>query len=530
MSKIHIAYKNTGYFSQLMNDYLDEKPHLKSFYNRFPKIENFEAQIEEKSASYNSRSRAQLVKSLNIQYEKVEGSLEVTQNLELLALENTYTITTGHQLNLFTGPLYFLYKIISTINLTKELKERYPKQNFVPIYWMASEDHDFEEINYFNFKGKKVQWNTNASGVVGDLSTHGLDQVYDLFANSLGLGDNAEQLKQWFRKAYVEHDNLSDATFYLANELFKNYGLIILDANSKDLKQEFIPYIKQECFKETSYKTISETNKNLESNYNIQVNPRENNFFYIKSGFRERIVCQDERYFILNTELSFTKAELEKEIENYPERFSPNVVLRPLYQEVILPNLCYIGGGGELAYWLQLKENFTAFNVPFPMLLLRNSVLIQNKRQAEKTKKLNITTGDLFLNQIQLEEKIINDISKIEINFTTQKDYLHKQFKELYLIAEQTDASFLGAVGAQERKQIKGLEHLEKRLLKAQKRKLKDYSNRVKKLQNDLFPNQNLQERYLNFSELYLEYGEQLIPKLVKNLEPLHPEFTVLTF
>ena len=228
--------------------------------------------------------------------------------------------------------------------------------------------------------------------------------------------------------------------------------------------------------------------------------------------------------------ISFSKEELTKEIENFPERFSPNVVMRPLYQEVILPNLCYIGGGGELAYWLQLKENFKLFSVPFPILLLRNSALVQTKRQFEKTTKLNVDTKDLFLKQIHLEEKVINTISKINIDFSAQKEMLSQQFEMLYQIAEQTDASFKGAVGAQERKQIKGLEHLEKRLLKAQKRKLKDHLNRIKTLQNELFPNQSLQERQVNFSELYLEYGDQLIPKLIKNLKPLELEFTVLTF
>ncbi len=531
MTKTHIPYNETGYFSNLMKDYLDEKKSLQSFYHRFPHLENFKFQIEEKSKLYTASQRQQLVSSLKNQYTKVETSVEVTQNIELLALENTFTVTTGHQLNLFTGPLYFLYKIISTINLTLELKNRYPENNFVPIYWMATEDHDFEEINYFNFKGKKVQWNTETSGVVGDLNTAGLEQVFELFSGHLGIGNNAEQLKEWFKEAYLNHSNLSDATFYLAHTLFKHYGLLILDANTKALKTEFIPYTKQECFKQTSFNSIKKTNKDLELlNYAIQVNPREINLFYITSGLRERIVYQDKTYFVLNTEISFSKEELTKEIENFPERFSPNVVMRPLYQEVILPNLCYIGGGGELAYWLQLKENFKLFSVPFPILLLRNSALVQTKRQFEKTTKLNVDTKDLFLKQIHLEEKVINTISKINIDFSAQKEMLSQQFEMLYQIAEQTDASFKGAVGAQERKQIKGLEHLEKRLLKAQKRKLKDHLNRIKTLQNELFPNQSLQERQVNFSELYLEYGDQLIPKLIKNLKPLELEFTVLTF
>ena len=151
-----ITYQNSGYFIPLMVDYLNQKPELKALYNRFPSIENFELQIQEKHKNFNDASkRATLVSVLKSQYASIEISDLTKINIESLQTQNTFTITTGHQLNLFTGPLYFLYKIISTINLTKELKAKYPTYNFVPIYWMATEDHDFEEINYFNFKGKK---------------------------------------------------------------------------------------------------------------------------------------------------------------------------------------------------------------------------------------------------------------------------------------------------------------------------------------------------------------------------------------
>ena len=155
-----ISYQNSGYFSALMNDYLDQKSTLQSLYNRFPTLENFEAQIIEKKKNFNEASRATLVSVLQQQYATVATSALTNQNIDALNNPNTFTVTTGHQLNLFSGPLYFLYKIISTINLTKELKAKYPTYNFVPIYWMATEDHDFEEINYFNFKGKKFRWNT----------------------------------------------------------------------------------------------------------------------------------------------------------------------------------------------------------------------------------------------------------------------------------------------------------------------------------------------------------------------------------
>ncbi|WP_405569566.1 bacillithiol biosynthesis cysteine-adding enzyme BshC [Winogradskyella sp. Asnod2-B02-A] len=525
----YIPFKDTNYFSDFICDYLAEKEELKEFYHRFPKLENFEAQIKEKSLSVKAQSRTILSETLKQQYKNVKTSDLTAEHIESLNLENTFTITTGHQLNLFTGPLYFLFKIISTINLTKQLKAEFPAYNFVPMYWMASEDHDFEEINYFNFKGKKMQWNSNQTGAVGHFNTEGLEDVFDIISLEFGEGKNAEQLKTWFKKGYLKHNNLADATRYLANELFGAHGLVIIDADDSALKRLFIPQMKQEMLEQTAFKTVTATNKKLEDlDLKIQVNPREINLFYIKDGIRERIVESDGVFSVLDTDISWSKSELLEHLNEFPERFSPNVIMRPLYQEVILPNLCYIGGGGEMIYWLQLKSNFEAQNVTFPMLLLRNSALIKTKKQAEKLEKLNISDNDLFLDRHSFINKKVRKISNIDIDFSEQIKHLETQFKSLYGLAEQTDKSFIGAVKAQEVKQLKGLRHLEKRLLIAQKRKLADQISRCTELQEQLFPNQSLQERNTNFSELYLEFGEQLIPELLKALEPLKGEFLIL--
>ncbi|MGC1204087.1 MAG: bacillithiol biosynthesis cysteine-adding enzyme BshC [Flavobacteriaceae bacterium] len=525
----YIPFSKTGYFSSLICDYLDEKSTISPFYNRFPKIENFKAQIEEKQLSFSAESRTILSNVLKKQYQKLNTSEVTLQHIETLNSNKTFTVTTGHQLNLFTGPLYFLYKIVSAINLSKELKAKYPEYHFVPIYWMATEDHDFDEINYFNFKGKKVLWNKNASGAVGELTNEGLADVFKLFSKDLGSSKNAEYIKKLFKEAYLNHNNLADATRFLANELFKDYGLVIIDANNPELKRLFIPFIKDELLNQTSFKTVTETNKALSENYGIQVNPREINLFYLKENLRERIVFEDDVYKVLNTNIVWRKSDILKEVLDFPERFSPNVIMRPLYQEVVLPNLCYIGGGGELAYWFQLKSYFNKVEVPYPILLLRNSVLIQTERQQKKLEKLNISTENVFLKRSTFINKKVREISNIDIDFSTQKAYLVNQFKALYKLAEQTDKSFLGAVKAQEVKQLKGLENLEKRLLKAQKRKLSDVVLRMTELQNELFPNQSLQERNTNFSEFYLEYGDELILKLIENLKPLKGEFSILT-
>ena len=528
-----LPYRKTGYFTKLITDYLDENESLRPFYHRFPSLASFKSQIQEKQKHYPKGHRKILTEALKEQCSNLVLSETSLANIENLANKETFTVVTGHQLNLFTGPLYFLYKIISTINLCEELALKYPNYNFVPIYWMATEDHDFEEINYFNFGGQKIRWNKESAGAVGRLDTNSLEDVYNALEKSLGSNRQSAELLALFKKSYLEHDRLTDATRFLANELFGQYGLVVIDGDDTRLKSLFSPYVEKDLFENTSYKAVMETIGELKkpgSDYNVQVNPREINYFYLLDGLRERILPAEGGFKINNTDIHFTEKEIREELKKHPERFSPNVITRPLFQEVILPNLCYIGGGGEIAYWLELHQSFNSFEVPLPILLLRNSALIISKKQYKKLGKLNMSLEDIFMKQNSFINKKIREISNINIDMSPQKKHLKQQFEDLYKLAELTDKSFLGAVKAQEAKQLKGIEHLEKRLLKAQKKKLKDQVVRMCELQNELFPNQTLQERSLNFSELYMKYGSELIPKLIGSLKPLNMEFAVLKY
>lgn len=522
-----ITFQNSGYFSKTMIDYLNQEKTLQPLYNRYPTMESFKQQIQEKQHSFNNKTREVLVKELKTQYQQLKHTEASLTNIELLKESNTFTITTGHQLNLFTGPLYFLYKIVSTIKLCQQLKEQHPTFNFVPVYWMATEDHDFEEINHFNLNDKVVHWNQEGNGPVGRRTTEGLESVYEVFASHIGVGKNAEQLKIWFKDAYLKHSSLSEATRHLAHQLFGSYGLVILDADTPSLKEVFSPHIKHELVNRDSI-TDAQKSFSILKDYTIQVNPREINLFYIEDQLRERLIFENGLFKVNTTNMVFNEVEILDELKKHPEKFSPNVILRPLYQEVILPNLCYIGGGGELAYWLELKEVFKKHQVTFPTLLLRNSVLLATEKQEQKRLKLEVTWQDLFLKKAVLVDKKTNELSKLNFDFRSQRVFLEEQFETLEALATKTDKSFIGAVEAQKKKQLNGLDHLEKRLLKAEKRTHQEVLSRLVILQDSLFPKGSLQERNLNFSEFYKEYGEELIQRLLEELQPLDHRFDIL--
>ncbi|MBS1525425.1 MAG: bacillithiol biosynthesis cysteine-adding enzyme BshC, partial [Bacteroidetes bacterium] len=446
-----IDYKDTGFFSQTVIDYLEDKPELRPFYNQRPDLDGFKKIIANRKVT---ADRNQLAEILTKQYHGISDSgfriSELTgKNISLLKSADTYTITTGHQLNIFAGPLYFIYKIVTAIKLSRQLKEQFPDKNFVPVYWMASEDHDFAEINYTNIGGKKVHWWYEASGATGRINPDTIRQALNQYKGVLGLEHHGKELADIVEKAYAGFDKLADATRYLVNALFGQYGLVIIDADDHRLKQQFADIIERDIVEENSFKNISATNEQLEKlGVHVQVNPREINFFYLSDGLRERIVFEDDRYKVLNTEISFTREELKKQISEHPECFSPNVVMRPLYQECILPNIGYIGGGAEVVYWLELKSNFEHYHVDFPILILRNSGLVIPKKSASKIARMDLSPADLFRPADTIKNNWIKRHGEHELSLKEDWDELTQVFEKIKSRSSKIDPTLSQSVEA----------------------------------------------------------------------------------
>lgn len=516
-----IPYQETQYFSRLINDYLVQKPELQLLYNRFPSVKNYRELAQNRH--FPAQHRTVLTEVLREQYAAYREEPEtagVWKQIETLEKENTFTVTTGHQLNIFSGPLYFIYKIITTINTAQELNTAHPGQHFVPVYWMASEDHDFEEINHINLHGGTVRWPSEQEGKVGAFATETLKPVIDLLAQHLGSGKKARHWIHLLREAYQEHHNLAKATRHLVHRLFSDYGLLILDADDARLKSLFIPYMKQDLLEHKAQQMVEPTTQFLEKDYFKQVHARPINLFYTGASFRERLEKQGQSWQVLHKDIRFTQKELLTELQEHPEHFSPNVVLRPLYQEVVLPNLGYVGGGGELAYWLQLKGMFDHFEVPFPALHLRNSVMLVSEKQQRIQKKLALSWKYFFKGKDALLKELVAQTSSLDVNLGWYEERLQQMFDEMEALAQQTDKGMMGAVKAQRQKQLNGLENMKKKLLRAEKRRHDTAVRKASELHEALFPKGGLQERHDNISLYYAGYGKPLIEHLQSELRP----------
>ncbi|RAJ98041.1 bacillithiol biosynthesis cysteine-adding enzyme BshC [Larkinella arboricola] len=507
----------TGQFSTLFLDYISQKETLQPYYDRFPTLEAFAEQA--KNRAFDEAKRRTLVEVLERQYQHIPNK----PDFSVLAQPNTFTVTTGHQLNIFTGPLYVLYKWITTVNLAKKLAETYPEYRFVPIYWLASEDHDFAEINHFTLFGKSYTWETEQQGAVGRMNPKELKAVFSQMPEKLFL----------FEEAYLKHDTLSDAVRWYVNELLGKEGLICLDADDADLKRLFAPVIKDELLHQPTSGIVTETSGQLEAmGYKTQVTPREINLFYLGDQLRERIVSEtgaDETvsYKVLNTELQFSQEELLTLLDEHPERFSPNVVLRPVYQEVILPNLAYIGGPSEVPYWLQLKGVFDHFQIPFPLLMPRNFALYVNPASARKMEKLGVLPEELFRDEVKLRRSYIERISEKSLDLSEQKVCLQQCFAEILNKSVRVDKSLEGAVLAEQARLMHTIDHLEKRLKKTEERNYETTINQLMTLKHKLFPNGGIQERTENYLNFQLN-DPQFIQKLLTVFDPLAYQMMVL--
>lgn len=524
-----LSFADTGQFSDLILDYVSQSEKLQHFYKYAPDLAAFDRILEEKQVQPVDRER--LVKVLQEQYEQVPQNAFVAANIKALQNEQTFTITTAHQPCLFSGPLYFIIKIQTAINLAERLNQLYPDYQFVPVYWLGGEDHDFDEINHLHLFGKTLTWHDNTGGPVGRLSTRHIKPVLEEMGEILGDSDFAREWMELLNRCYGEEETLAAATRHFVHELFGDQGLVILSPDHPALKRAFSPIMEEELLQQPSHELVQSRIERLEElGYHEQAHAREINLFYLQDGLRERIVKgEDEDYAVLNTDLTFSEKTLLFELREYPERFSPNVILRPLYQEFTLPNLAYVGGGGELAYWLQYEKLFEHYRVNFPMLVLRNSIMWLDSGATKKQHQLELSVQDLFRDEDNLIREFVKAHAEDELSLAEEQKVVKEAMTKVLAKAKAIDPTLEKSAKGEEQKILNSLEKLEAKLLRAEKQKFDTSVNQIRWLKDKLFPSGKLQERYENMASFYIKYGPEFFTVLKEAIQPLEKEFVVIS-
>ncbi len=523
----YIDYWQTGYFSALVTDYISGEELLTPFYKHPVSVAGIKAAIEARK-KYPS-NRKLLVEVLTKQYASIATSDKVKANIEKLLLENTFTITTAHQPNILTGPLYFIYKILHAIKLAESLAVEIPGSAFVPVYYMGSEDADLDELGHVFINGEKHQWQTKQTGAVGRMKVDkALIKLIDTIAGQVTPQPFGTAIIDVMKDCYKEGATIEQATFKLVNELFAEYGLVILLPDNPLLKKEFIPVIEKEVTEAFSHTIVVATATAFPKKYKVQASGREINLFYLLDDKRERIEKVNGKWSVVNSTITFTDEELKTELYNHPERFSPNVILRPVFQELVLPNIAFIGGGGELAYWMELKNVFEAVDVPYPVLVLRNSFLFVENNNAALAARLGFGITDLFKNETELLNELVKRDTAVQLNVETEKQALTNIYGQLKSISGAIDSSLIRHTEALQVTALKKITQLEKKMLRAEKKKFEAQQRQLHKLKTVLFPTDNLQERIDNLIPYYAKWGSDFIKTIYDNSKGLEQEFGIV--
>ena len=531
----YISYQETGYFSKIVTDYLSlqeeslgQNNSLQNFYQHSFNVQGIKNTISSRK-KFNT-NRKLLVDQLELQYADVVTSDKVKNNISALKDENTFTICTAHQPNIFTGHLYFIYKIVHAIKLADTLNRELPENKFVPVFYVGSEDADLKELGEVSINGEKYTWNTKQTGAVGRmLVDEELLKILKKISGQLAIEPYGKQIIELMQECYVKGKTIQDACFSVVNKLFADYGLVILLPDNGELKKTMTAVFEEDIFQNIPSGIVNKTVVQLAQHYKVQAQPREINLFYLHDNIRNRIVLHKDLYIIQDTEIRFTKEELKNELLQHPERFSPNVILRALYQETILPNVAFIGGGGELAYWLELKAMFQHYNIPYPVLVLRNSFLLINEKANVLIQKLSLSSLDIFKADNDLLKAIVIKNSSHQLSLEKEKHTIASVYEKIKISVNEIDASLAKHVKSLEAKFLKTLDKLEVKLLRAEKRKFESQQRQIERMKSNLFPDNELQERIENFMPYYAKFGKDFIKLLYDNSLTFQQRFCILS-
>ena len=522
-----LSYGETGFFSPLATAFVNGDSNLRSFHEHPANIDGITAAIAARQKFKTDRQL--LVKELTTQYFSIPASEKVNHNISLLANENTFTVCTAHQPAIFTGSLFFVYKILHAIKLAEDLTTKFPGKNFVPVFYMGCEDADLDELGNIYLEGEQIKWNTDQSGAIGRMKTQGLEKIINRIDGEFSVLPYGGELVAMLRKSYLSANDVQTATFALLHELFASYGLIVLIPDNAALKSRMLAVFEDELFNHRSSAIVEDTIGKLSKHYKVQAQPRDINLFYLKDNVRERIEKNGAEWRVVNTSISFDEPSLKKELHDHPERFSPNVILRGLFQETILPNVAFIGGGGEIAYWLELKGVFDLYKVPYPVLVLRNSFLVIEEKWKDKLDKLRIPVTSIFREEQLLMNELVKRESENQLTLAGEITNFTTYYDRLKSVAGQVDDTLTTHVAALQTRAIKPLHELEKKLLRAERRKFEIEKRQLAAIKKALFPNNNLQERIDNFMPYYAKWGKDFLKMIYDHSLTLEQRFMVIS-
>lgn len=530
---MYINFSDIPGHQNLFLDYLYEFENVAGFYaNDFRNKENYLKIF--KSVTDNRRNLSpEISELLTRQYSQLNPSSLTQQNIKKLSDKKTLAIVTGQQLGIVGGPLYTFYKIITAIKLSRFLTERYDDYNFVPVFWLEADDHDFNEVrsvkiidegnSLINIGYKEEIEEDDLKQSVGLINLDSsINDFFDKLNNSLKETEFKPVIFDRLKDFYKEGKSFKEAFRDLVFNYFDEYGLLIFDPQDDEVKKLLKPIFKKEI---TDFRIHTEqlvqVSATLEELYHAQVKVKPVNLFLRVDEGRYSIEPVENEYRLRRKRKSFTQEQLLELVENEPDKFSPNVLLRPICQDFLFPTAFYIAGPSEISYFAQIKPLYELYNIVQPIIYPRSSATILENSIANSLEKYSVEIDDIFIDVESIKKKIVNTVEESSVDemfagIANQIEATFDQLKENLLDLDKTIAD------SSNRYRDKILSTIAELKSKAEKAQLKKYEVTLRQIDRaavHLFPNSNLQEREINFLYFANKYGEEFLRKVFDELQ-----------
>ena len=519
---MNFKLSETGMLTATTKAFVEQTAEMKALLGEQHPYFSFEKAIAGK-ANFPAENRQRLHDQLHQQYsaiaKKEHVDVKVWNNIELLKASNTFTVCSGQQLHLFFGPAFVIYKILALVDYCEALKAEYPDKNFVPVYWPASEDHDFDEIKNTKLFNQTFTWDAMPGDACGRLKTDRVKEVIEAISSKVNLNEEQSKLLSEFEAIYSSSENLSEATIRVVNAFMGAYGVICVNGDNKVFKQEFTPVIEQDLVEQSNYTDFEEVSKTmLEKGFSTQLNVRPINCFYLHGGKRQRIVLEDNVYKCLDGSSIAEASAIKAHIAEFPERFSPNAMLRPLYQETILPNIAYLGGNAEITYWIQLHKVMANNKISHPTLVLRPSVWISPQKTMQWLEKRHISPLQVLTSKS--DEELLEILTGNVLDLSAEIAAFNELRSKIQNLTAQNVSSELKPLVEAGKVYEKHLKNVDKAIIEAGIQKSGQEFEKLKDIKLNLFNINSIQERKVDSLEMLIKFRDVVFS--VKNSTKLN--------
>ncbi len=530
---MYINFSDIPTHQNLFLDYIYEFDNVERFYGKnFRDVEKyfpFFQKISERERS----NRSVIANIIKAQYSNQRLSKQTQQNIDLLYSEKTIAVVTGQQLGIFGGPLYTLFKSITAIKLCSYLKEIYDGFNFVPIFWLEGDDHDYDEVRMFsvlnnenqilNLQYEDGQLEELNRGSIAELKFNSnLEKIFNELASGLRDTEFKIPLLDFIKSIYLPGRTFLESFRELIIHLFDEYGLIVFNPTDQAVKRLLVPIFSKEISEFGDHTgNLVERSAGLEEVYHAQVKVKPINLFLVEEHERLLIEPTDTgEYRLKGKRKKFSREELLAQLELNPEKFSPNVLLRPICQDYLFPTAFYVGGPSEISYFAQVSPLYKIYGMEIPFIYPRSSATIVEKGVQSILGKNNLEYVDIFTDENALIQKILAASSDInlEMLFQNALNEIEASLDPLAQKLPAIDKTLSDLITKSKQRIEETLNHLKSKAHDSEKRKYESTIRQISKVRNVLFPNNNLQERELNWIYFANKYGMDIVKWLFNEL------------